>query len=112
MNIKNLFMWAIIILLSVGLFNLFQNPDNINNGKNKIAFSKFLEEVDSGRVVEVNIQGNNINGVLADGKTFSTYSPNYPNLVEKLSEKSVSIGNHLHNQNGYIEQCSKKVCKY
>ena len=37
------------------------------------------------------IQGNNISGVLADGKTFTTYSPNYPELVEKLSDNGVSI---------------------
>ena len=37
------------------------------------------------------IQGNNISGVLADGNNFKTFSPNYPNLVEKLSEKGVSI---------------------
>ena len=54
-------------------------------------FSNFLNEVDAGRVVEVQIQGNNISGVLADGKKFSTYSPNYPELVDKLSSKGVSI---------------------
>ena len=29
-----------------------------------MAFSKFLTEVDAGRVVEVEIQGNNISGLL------------------------------------------------
>jgi cell division protease FtsH len=91
MNFKNLIMWGIIVLLSVGLFNLFQNPENVRATNDKIAFSKFLSEVDSGRVVEVEIQGNNINGVLSDGSTFKTFSPNYPNLVEKLSENKVSI---------------------
>ena len=91
MNLKNLFMWVIIVLLSVGLFNLFQNPNNTNYTKNKFSFSKFLTEVENGRVVEVEIQGNNIGGVLSDGTTFTTYSPNYPNLVEKLSEKEISI---------------------
>ncbi len=91
MNLKNLAMWGLIILLSVGLFNMFKNPDRINSNNNKIAFSKFLSEVDAGRVVEVEIVGNNIKGVLADGNNFQTYSPNYPNLVEKLSEKSVNI---------------------
>jgi cell division protease FtsH len=91
MNLKNLAMWGIIILLSVGLFNLFQNPEKINSTKNSIPFSSFLNEVDTGRVVEVKIQGNNISGILADGNSFTTYSPNYPNLVEKLSEKEVSI---------------------
>ena len=91
MNFKNLLMWAIIIFLSIGLFNMFQDPKKISSNNNKMAFSKFLTEVDSGRVVEVQIQGNNISGVLADGNNFTTFSPNYPNLVEKLSEKGVSI---------------------
>ena len=84
-------MWAIIVLLSVGLFNMFQDPSKIKAQNNKLPFSNFLNEVEAGRVVEVQIQGNNITGVLADGKTFNTYSPNYPELVEKLSSKDVSI---------------------
>ena len=91
MNFKNLIMWAIIVLLSVGLFNMFQDPKKINSQNNKMPFSSFLNEVESGRVVEVQIQGNNISGVLSDGKTFSTYSPNYPELVEKLSLQNISI---------------------
>ena len=91
MNLKNLAMWVIIVLLSVGLFNMFQDPNKINSEKNKLPFSNFLNEVEEGRVVEVQIQGNNISGVLADGKTFTTYSPNYPELVENLSSKDVSI---------------------
>ena len=91
MNIKNLIMWVIIVLLSVGLFNMFQDPNKIKSDSNTLPFSNFLNEVDAGRVVEVKIQGNNISGVLADGKTFSTYSPNYPELVDRLSSKGVSI---------------------
>ena len=84
-------MWVIIVLLSVGLFNMFQDPNKIASEKNSLAFSNFLDEVEAGRVVEVQIQGNNITGVLADGKTFKTYSPNYPELVDKLSTKGISI---------------------
>ena len=91
MNFKNLVTWAIIILLSVGLFNLFQNPQKESATKNNIAFSKFLNEVDFGRVVEVEIQGNNISGLLSDGSNFNTYSPNYPDLVARLSDKGVNI---------------------
>ena len=91
MNLKNLAMWGIIILLSLGLFNMFQNPKEISASKSEVAFSKFLSEVDEGRVIKVEIQGNNITGVLSDGSNFTTYSPNYPNLVEKLSNKGVNI---------------------
>ena len=90
MNIKNLMMWGVIVLLVVGLFQLFQNPKK-NVASETINFSNFLENVEEGRVVHVEIKGNNIEGILADGSTFNTYSPNDPNLVERLSEKGVSI---------------------
>ena len=91
MNFRNVLMWGLIVLLSVGLFNLFQNPKGPNSVNNKVAFSKFLQEVDAGRISQVQIQGNNITGTMADGTKFSTYSPNYPNLVEKLSSKNIDI---------------------
>tara|TARA_B100000686_G_scaffold6409_1_gene6335 strand:- start:810 stop:2711 length:1902 start_codon:yes stop_codon:yes gene_type:complete len=91
MNIKNLAMWAIIVFLTIGLYNMFKNPQGSYNQKNNIIFSEFLSEVENGRVVQVEIQGNNVNGVFSNGQKFSTYVPNDPNLIEKLSERGVSI---------------------
>ena len=91
MNLKNLAMWAIIVLLTVGLYNMFKNPQGSYTQKNNIIFSEFLSEVENGRVVQVEIQGNNVNGVFSNGQKFSTYVPNDPNLIEKLSDKGVSI---------------------
>ncbi len=90
MNIRNLMMWGIIVLLVVGLFQLFQKTKK-NLNSEKIPFSNFIKNVEDGRVVQVDIQGNNIEGVLSDGTVFSTYAPNDPNLVEKLTSKGVSI---------------------
>ena len=91
MNLKNLAMWAAIVFLTIGLYNMFKNPQ-ANVGKNNtIIFSEFLTEVENGGVVKVDIQGNKIRGIFANGDSFSTYSPNYPNLIEKLSSKGVSI---------------------
>ena len=90
MNFKNLAMWGIIVFLTIGLYNMFKQPQNIDQ-KNNISFSKFLKEVDEGRVMKVDIQGNNIKGTLSNGTSFSTYAPNDPNLVEKLSDKGVGI---------------------
>ena len=91
MNLKNLAMWAIIVFLTIGLYNMFKNPQTNPRGSNQIIFSDFLESVDNGEVVKVEIQGNNINGVYSNGNSFKTYSPNDPNLIEKLSDKGVSI---------------------
>jgi cell division protease FtsH len=90
MNLRNLMMWGVIVLLVLGLYNLFQNPGSIT-GKTEMPFSTFLTEVDKGNVVSVDIRGSEISGNFRDGKGFKTYSPNYPNLVEKLSAKGVSI---------------------
>ncbi len=91
MNFRNLAMWAVIIVLTIGLYNMFKNPTGSINQTNKIIFSEFLDEVENGRVVQVEIQGNNIRGILSDGNNFTTYSPNDPNLIEKLSDRGVSI---------------------
>lgn len=90
MNLRNLMMWGVIVLLVLGLYNLFQNPGSIA-GKSEMPFSNFLTEVDKGNVASVDIRGSEISGTFRDGKSFKTYSPNYPNLVEKLSAKGVSI---------------------
>ena len=90
MNFRNLVMWAIIVFLTIGLYNMFKHPQNIQQNNN-ISFSEFLKEVDNGRVVQVDIKGNNISGILSNGKNFNTYAPNDPNLVEKLSDKGVGI---------------------
>ena len=88
---KNLAMWAVIVFLTIGLYNMFKNPQASMGANNAIIFSEFLTEVENGGVVKVEIQGNNIKGVFSNGDSFSTYSPNDPNLIEKLSSKGVSI---------------------
>jgi len=88
--LRNLMMWGVIVLLVLGLYNLFQNPGSIT-GKTEMPFSTFLSEVDKGNVASVDIRGSEISGNFRDGKSFKTYSPNYPNLVEKLSAKGVAI---------------------
>ena len=90
MNLKNLMMWGVIVLLIVGLFNLFKNPKH-PVASDTVPFSSFLKNVEDGRVVQVEIKGNDIEGVLADGTAFKTYAPNDPNLVEKLASKGVNI---------------------
>ena len=87
---KNIALWIIIGLLLVSLFNLFQNSSN-NRSSSKIPFSDFLAATEAGNISEVNIIGNHVEGYLDDGRPFTTYSPNYPNLIDKLNENGVKI---------------------
>jgi len=87
---KNLALWVIIGLLLIALFNLFQSPST-RGPQTSLAFSDFLAEVQAGRVADVVIQGNSISGHFADGRLFSTYAPNDPSLVDRLTGAGVRI---------------------
>jgi cell division protease FtsH len=86
---RNLALWVIIALLVFALFNLFQGTST--RAPEGESFTDFLAAVEAGNVQEVVIQGNNINGRYRNGGTFSTYAPDDPNLITKLSEKGVRI---------------------
>ena len=87
---KNIILWIVIGLLLIALFNLFQNSSTTNKNS-EISFSDFLIAADNGNISEVKIIGNNVTGFFDDGRSFSTYSPNYPELIGKLSESGVKI---------------------
>ena len=87
---KNIILWIIIGLLLVALFNLFQGSTS-KRLSTTISFSDFIAATESGNVSEVKIRGNNVEGYFDDGRPFSSYSPNYPNLVDKLNANGVKI---------------------
>ncbi len=86
---KNLALWVIIGLLLIALFNLFQPP--ARGTQTSLPFSDFLSQVESGGISDVTIQGNSISGHYADGKLFTTYAPNDPGLVDRLTDSGVRI---------------------
>ena len=87
---KNLALWIIIGLLLVALFNLFQSSTT-RAPQNSLAYSELINDVNKGQVREVTIQGNSLSGKFTDGRSFSTYVPNDPNLVSRLIDKGVQI---------------------
>ncbi len=87
---RNLALWVIIALLLVVLFNLFQ-PSGGHNTASQVAYSDFISEVQAGRVRDVVIQGRVVSGQLTDGRTFQTYTPEDPTLVQKLTDKGVRV---------------------
>lgn len=85
---KNLIFWAIIIILMVLLFNLFNKPRQTALERN---YSEFISAVDQGRVQEVETQGRNITWKDTDGKRFKTYTPEDPEMIKLLRDKKVII---------------------
>jgi cell division protease FtsH len=87
--IKTIALWVVIALIGVMLFHLLNTPPS--RQPKAMSFSEFIQVLEKGAVKEVTIQGNDIKGVMTDGKTFTTYAPDDPRLVERLMEKNVSI---------------------
>src|SRR5213596_560212 len=86
---KNLIFWVVVGLFMILLFNVFsipgQSPDE------EIKFSDFVGKVERGEVSEVTIRGNYINGSFKDGRSFKTYTAEYPDLVDTLRKSNVAI---------------------
>ncbi|MCD2183190.1 ATP-dependent zinc metalloprotease FtsH [Rhizobium sp. TRM96647] len=91
-NFRNVALWAIIALLLIALFSMFQTSP-AQTGSRDIPYSQFLKEVDGSRVKEVVITGNKIVGSYVEtGTTFQTYAPSIDDaLTERLEAKNVVI---------------------
>jgi len=91
-NYRNLALWAIIAVLLIALFNLFQTPQQ-RGASHEVAYSDFLQDLSGGRVKSVTIAGQKITGTYLDNnQSFSTYAPpGDGNLVQQLEQKGVKI---------------------
>ena len=87
---RNLLFWLAIIVMLGFLFNSFNDAGN-GSSSAKLAFSEFLNKIDEGAIKDVTLQGHTAEGHLNDGHKFSTYMPNYPELVDRLKQAGVRI---------------------
>ncbi len=85
---KNIALWLVIGLVMIALFNLFNQP--LTPFK-ELIFSDFMNQVSSGNVEEVVIQGDYITGKLHDRKMFRTKNVSDADLIKFLREKNVRI---------------------
>ncbi|CAN7179587.1 ATP-dependent zinc metalloprotease FtsH [Rhizobium sp. LjRoot254] len=91
-NFRNIALWAIIAVLLVALFSMFQSQgDRVNSSE--IPYSDFIKAVDGGRVRQVEFTGNRARGVYADtNSVFQTYAPQVDDgLMNKLQSKNVTV---------------------
>ena len=86
---KNLALWLVVGMILISLFNIFNKP--LEN-QSDVIFSEFMDEVESGKIVEVTIQGDLISGKYVTGNSFQTMTPpKDQDLVRILREKGVRI---------------------
>jgi len=87
---KNMLIWAAIFLALVLLFQAFQGG-GMQGSAQQLMYSDFVNRVENGQVTEANIQGRTVSGQLSDGGSFQTYTPDDPQLVQRLIDAGVNV---------------------
>jgi cell division protease FtsH len=87
---KNIVFLIVILVLLIGLFNLFQGSPHRSSDMT-VPYSTFLDKVDAGDVKKVTIEGKKIGIIDNAGAHFTTNAPDDPNLVDKLVKHKVII---------------------
>ncbi len=85
---KNLALWIVITLMMIMLYNLF-NQQHL--AETSINYTEFLSMVESERVADVVIQGQELFVTDANRNRFKVYAPQDSDLIKILREKGVSI---------------------
>jgi cell division protease FtsH len=85
---KNLALWLVISLVMIMLFNMMTQQ---GRELKPVPYTTFLAALEEGEVVDVKIQGSNIEGTYNDGSAFKTYAPDDPDLISSLRGQGVAI---------------------
>jgi cell division protease FtsH len=86
--LKNLVIWLVIGLVLMTVFNQFNTRQQTQA---VMDYSQFIEEVKSGRITEVQIEGRNLKARTQEGKVVQSYSPGDLWMVTDLLKYGVKI---------------------
>lgn len=89
-NFRNLAIWMVILVMLLGLFQIFQTSSQ-TAGLTQKTYSQFIADVDSGSVQSVTITDNRLRGTLKNSQRFETYLPNGVDVVSRLEDRGVLI---------------------
>jgi len=90
MNMRNILIWAILLLVLLALFQVLQGPAQ-QPMSNEINYSRFMDQVESGQVSSVTIQGETVSGQTTSGMNFRTTVPDDASVTEALRSANVDI---------------------
>ncbi|WP_018875886.1 MULTISPECIES: ATP-dependent zinc metalloprotease FtsH [unclassified Thioalkalivibrio] len=90
---KNLIIWAVIAVVLMSVFNNF-GPQQQTQDVRSITYSEFIRDVQGGRVDNVTIKGEKIEGTTLEGQRFTTVNPNDPGLIGDLLQNNVEVNAH------------------
>ena len=104
-NGKNIAFWAILFLLLISLFNIFSTNSTSMLSK-EVAFSDFMDQVESGRVTSVKLDGEKIDVLLEGGEQYRVIRPIGNDVVTPLRDNGVKIQAVKQAQSGLMSTIS------
>jgi len=90
MNMRNILVWAVLLILLLALFNMLQGPAR-EPAATEVNYSDFLDQVEAGQIQSVTIQGDVINGETTNGGEFRTVIPGDARVSDALRASNVEI---------------------
>ncbi|MCS6986211.1 MAG: ATP-dependent zinc metalloprotease FtsH [Sphingomonadaceae bacterium] len=102
--VRNLLMWAGILLALVLVVQVVQGPSRVERTGQEIAYSDFLKKIEEGQVREVAISGRAITGTLTNNQAFRTHNPGDAQLVERLRAQNVRFDAIPEERPGLLQQ--------
>ena len=111
-NWKKYLPWVLFVAVGALLFGLFQHQQTRTPAR-EITFSELLVQIDEGRVHDVTMSGNEISGHFNDNRSFTTYAPSDPGLVQKLEvQEGADQRQARERQSGLaLDSCSSMGCR-
>ena len=85
---KNIVLWVVVALV---LMSAFSSLTTRNSDRNPVTYSQFVDQVKSGSVERVQIQGNELTVFSRSGQSYEVYAPRDDRLIDDLLSNGVEI---------------------
>ena len=90
-TVKTVLFWLLIGVSALLLWQVVKSARDPQKDR-EMNFTEFMTDVDAGRVHEVTIDGMQVKGKLTDSSAFHSTAPaNYPNMIDALRAKNVTV---------------------
>ncbi|MEM6488798.1 MAG: ATP-dependent zinc metalloprotease FtsH [Pseudomonadota bacterium] len=89
-NAKTMAFWAILILLLLTLFTVFQDGSGAQSGRD-ISYSQFVERVEAGEIEKAVVDGERVTGITSGRDRVTTIEPRGGELVAIMRAAGVDV---------------------
>lgn len=89
-NFRNFAIWLVILMMLMGLFQVFQSSSRTVAATER-TYSQFVSDIENGRVADVVITENIVNGRMTDGSRFEVTVPAGADIISRLEARGVNI---------------------